>query len=123
MYRWPNCVHDVYMSKKVVTRFREPRYRPTFLRQWRSHRGLTLKQLAEAIGTTHASLSRVERGRQPYSQAMLEAAAERLSIDVASILMRNPEDSEAIWSIWDQAKPGERRMIIDIARTIVKTGT
>jgi transcriptional regulator with XRE-family HTH domain len=111
------------MSKKVVTRFREPPYRPTFLRQWRNHRGLTLKQLAEAIGTTHASLSRVERGRQPYSQAMLEAAAERLSIDVASILMRNPEESEAIWSIWDQAKPGERRMIVDIARTILKTGT
>ena len=123
MYRGRDCVHCVYMSNKVIPRFREPRYRPTFLRQWRKHRGLTLKQLAEAIGTTHASLSRVECGKQPYSQAMMEAAAERLSIDVASILMRNPEDSEAIWSIWDQAKPGERRMIIDIARTIVKTGT
>ncbi len=53
---------------------------------------------------------------------MIEAAAERLSIDVASILMRNPEDPEAIWSIWDQPSRASG-MIIDIARTILKTGT
>jgi transcriptional regulator with XRE-family HTH domain len=115
-------VHHVYMAKKVVTRFK-PKLRPIFLRQWREYRGLTLEQLAESIGATHATLSRIERGKQPYSQAILEALADRLSTDVASLLMRDPADPNAIWSIWDQAKPGERRMIMDIARTIVKTGT
>lgn len=110
------------MAKKVVPRFKQQR-RAIFLRQWRKHRGLTLQQLAESIGTTHPTLSRIETGKQPYSQGILEAAASRLNTDVASLLMRDPTDSDAIWSLWERAKPGERRMIVDIARTIIKTGT
>lgn len=108
------------MVKKVVSRLK--RRQPIFLREWREHRGLTLKQLGEAIGKSHASLSRIETGEQPYSQGILEAAAERLNTDVASLLMRNPTDSDAIWSLWERAKPGERRMIVDIAKTIVEIG-
>lgn len=90
---------------------------------------MTLEQLAERVGVrlgagfTHASLSRIERGLQPYSQPILEAVADELQIDVASLLMRDPSDPEAMWSIWDQAKQGERKIIVDIAKTIVKTGT
>ena len=109
--------------KKVVPRPKRPQYRRTFIRQWREDRDLTLEQLASAIGTTHATLSRIERGLQPYSQALLEAIADRLGIDVANLLMRDPLDPNAMWSIWDQAKPGERRMIVEVAKTIVKTGT
>jgi transcriptional regulator with XRE-family HTH domain len=111
------------MAKKVTPRFRKPQYRRTFIREWRQHRNKTLQQLAEAVGTTHASLSRLERGKQPYSQALLEALAEALQTDVASLLMRDPSDPEAIWSVWDQAKPGVRRQIVEIARTLTKTGT
>lgn len=114
----------MYMApKKVRPRPKAPQYRRTFIRQWREHRGLTLEQLADRVETTHASLSRIERGRQPYSQALLEALAEALQTDPPSLLMRNPQDPEGIWSIWDQAKPGERQMIVDIAKTVVKTGT
>jgi transcriptional regulator with XRE-family HTH domain len=119
----------MYMAKKVTPRFR-PQYRRTFIRQWRKHRGITLEQLSErleainpALGSTHASLSRIENGKQPYSQGLLEAIAEALATDVASLIMRDPSDPEGIWSVWDHAKPGERRMIVDIARTVVKTGT
>jgi transcriptional regulator with XRE-family HTH domain len=127
-------VHPVYMSKKtttrVTTRFKGQRpHKLTFIRQWRESRAMTLEVLAERVGEriggmTHASLSRIERGIQPYSQPILEAIAEELTGgDVASLLMRDPSDPNAIWSIWDQAKPGERQMIVDIAKTIVKTGT
>ena len=34
-----------------------------------------------------------------------------------------PADPEGIWSVWDQAKPGERRQIVEIAKTLIKTGT
>jgi transcriptional regulator with XRE-family HTH domain len=108
------------MTKKVTTRFKT-RQR-IFLREWREHRGLTLKQLGEAIGKTHATLSRIETGELPYSQGILEAAADRLNTDVASLLMRDPTAPEPIWTIWELAKPGERRMIVDIARTIINTG-
>ena len=90
---------------------------------------MTLETLAERVGAkiggmTHASLSRIERGLQPYSQPILEAIADELTNgDVASLLMRDPSDPDALWSIWDQAKPGERRMIVEVAKTITKTGT
>jgi transcriptional regulator with XRE-family HTH domain len=116
----------MYMARKerkVVSRLKGPKFRPTFLRKWRKYRGLTLERLGDSIGMSHASLSRIETGEQPYSQAMLEAVADRLSTDVASLIMRDPTDPDAIWSLWERAKPGERRMILDIARTIVKANT
>lgn len=129
MYRENPALHDVYMVKSRA----RPRFkrilRRTFIRQWREYRELTLEALAERVGErlpdgfTHASLSRIERGLQPYSQPILEALAEELATDPASLLMRDPSDGTGMWSIWDQAKQGERRMIVDIAKTIVKTGT
>jgi transcriptional regulator with XRE-family HTH domain len=90
----------------------------TFLRQWRKARGLTLQALAERVETTHATLSRIERGLQPYSQELLERLADELAEgDVASLLIRDPSDPEGIWTVWDQAKPGERRQIVEIAKT------
>lgn len=124
MYAPKRPVHHPYMVQRVTPRFRrQAQFRPTFLRQWREHRKLTLEQLAERVGTTHATLSRVERGLTPYSQPMLEALAEELMTDPASILMRDPTDPEGIWSVWDQAKPGQRAIIVDLAKTITKTGT
>ncbi len=111
----------MYMARKLPSR--RVQYRRTFIRQWREFRNLTLEQLADRIGTTHASLSRIERGLQPYSQPTLEALAEALMTDAASLLMRDPSDPDGIWSIWEQAKPGERRMIVDLAKTVTKTGT
>ncbi len=120
----PANVHHVYMRKRVPSRFRvEKRHRPTFVREWRQSRGLTLQQLALQIGITHASLSRIERGLQPYSQPLLEAIAEALQTEPAFLLMRNPADPDGIWSVWDRAKPGERRQIVEIAKTLIKTGT
>ena len=118
------------MAKKVVPRFKKrPAYRKTFIREWRQHRGLSLEVMAERVGEkiggmTHASLSRIERGLQPYSQPILEAIADELTGgDVASLLMRNPADPEGIWSIWDQAKPGQKAQIVEVAKTLLKTGT
>ena len=112
----------MYMAGRVRPHFRR-QLRKTFIREWREHRGLTLEQLADRTETTHASLSRIERGRQPYSQALLERIADALMVDPADLLIRNPADPEGIWSVWEQAKPGERRQIVEIAKTLIKTGT
>jgi transcriptional regulator with XRE-family HTH domain len=100
-----------------------PRYRLTFIRQWRHHRGLTLERLADLVGITHASLSRLERGLQPYSQGVLERLADVLETDAASLLIRDPTDPDGIWTVWDQASPSERRQIVEIAKTLIKTST
>lgn len=100
-----------------------PRFRRTYIAQWRDHRNLTQEQLAERLEMTQSHLSMLENGKRGYTQETLEAVAHALQTDVASLLMRDPTDPEAIWSIWDNAKPGERRMIVDIAKTVTKTGT
>lgn len=109
-------------QKRVSTRPRR-KYSRTFLREWRQYRGLTLERLADRVGMTAGNLSQLERGNQGYIQETMEGLAHALQTDVASLLMRDPTDSEALWSIWDQAKPGERQMLVDIAKTVIKTGT
>lgn len=95
----------------------------TFIRQWREYRELTQDQLASRLDMSKAQLSRIETGDQPYSQDFLEACAEALRTDPASLIMRNPEDPDGIWTIWEQAKPGERLQIVAVARALTKTGT
>jgi transcriptional regulator with XRE-family HTH domain len=95
-----------------------------FIAEWRDFRGLTQDMLAERLGTSKASISRIESGKQPYSQPFLEACAEALTTDAASLIMRNPADKEAIWSIWDQAKPGQRKQIVSAAEKVLgRTGS
>src|SRR5690606_25834882 len=100
-------------------------YRPTFLRQWRQYRGKTLVQVAEELHMTHGQLSKIERGRQPYNQELLERLAELYRCDVVDLLIRDPSEPSNIWSIWDQARPGERKQITDVAAALVRgrTGT
>lgn len=97
------------------------KFRRTFIRAWRQHRGLTLEQLAERLEMTASHLSMLERAQRGYTQETLEALAVALQTDAASLLMRNPADPDAIWSIWDEAKPGEKRQITEIAKTLIRT--
>lgn len=131
----PDLVHTVYMRRKISARFKRRQILPTFIKQWREHRGLTQVQLAERVAEylrerdlaksyTYATLGRLENGEIAYTQPVLEALAFALNTDAASLLMRNPADSEALWSIWDQAKTGDRAKIVEIAKTITgRTGT
>jgi transcriptional regulator with XRE-family HTH domain len=110
------------MSQRIGYQAKRIRRR-TFIKQWREHRELTQEDLAERLETSKASISRIEAGQQAYTQDFLEACAEALRTDPASLLMRDPTDDEAVWSLWDKAKVGERQMIEQIVRTVVKTGT
>jgi transcriptional regulator with XRE-family HTH domain len=95
----------------------------TFIREWRKYRGLTLEQLGARIGMTASNLSMLERGQRGYTQPALEAIAEALQTDPASLLMRDPMSPDAIWTLWDQASQAERRQIVEIARALRRTGT
>lgn len=93
-----------------------------FLREWRKHRDKTLEQVAEHLHMTHGSLSKIERGKVPYNQKLLEALADLYMCEPADLIIRDPTDPDGIWSIWDNAKPGERAKIVSIARTILGEG-
>jgi transcriptional regulator with XRE-family HTH domain len=70
--------------------------KPKYIRAWRQKRGHTLADMVgrlEAIGVsiTEASLSRIERGVQPYSQDILEAIAVALDVNDWQLLRDDPE--------------------------------
>jgi transcriptional regulator with XRE-family HTH domain len=112
-----------FLTLKLNGRMKKRQFRRTFIRQWREHRHMTLEQMAGRLDMTASHLSMLERGQRGYTQETLEAIAEALQTDVASLLMRDPSSAEAMWSLWDQALPGQRRVIEDLAKTIIKTKT
>lgn len=94
-----------------------------FIREWRAHRGLTQEQLAERIGINRAYLSKIESGKRRYDQPFMEAAAEVLRCNVADLIVRNPTATESIWSIWDALSPVQRDQLVEIGKTLKRTGT
>lgn len=68
----------------------------TYIRAWRANRGHSLDDMvgrlaAIGVDTTGASLSRIERGIQPYNQDMLEAIAAALDVEAWQLLKDNPD--------------------------------
>jgi transcriptional regulator with XRE-family HTH domain len=120
--------HDHAMPKKARPH-PKPARRPTYIRSWRKHRGLTLAQLADRLATeleveiSEGQLSRIERGETPYSQDILESLAAVLRCEPADLLVRDPAAIDAIWSLWDTLKPVERIQAVEIIKTLRRTGT
>jgi transcriptional regulator with XRE-family HTH domain len=84
---------------------------------------MTLERAGEAVGMSHAQLGRIERGLQPYNQALLEALAELYRTEPASLIMRDPTRDDAIWSLWDEAKEGQRQEIEKYAQFVIRSRT
>lgn len=107
----------------------KPARRPTFIRAWRKHRGLTLGQLADRlkveleVDISEGQLSRIERGETPYSQDILEAVAQVLRCEPADLIMRDPTQPDAIWSLIDTLQPVERAQALAVIEALTRTGT
>lgn len=97
--------------------------RPTYIRQWRKFRHLTQEQLADRVGVTQATIANVERGKRAYTQSLLEALADALMCGPADLLMRDPAQPDAIWSIWDQIPVQDRPQAMRVLRSFKKNGT
>lgn len=93
-------------------------YKKTFIREWRNHRGLTLERLAERLGGfTAGSLSRIERGLQPYNQGLLEALGVALNCEPADLLAKNPASSDyELWTVISALDEPKRRQALKIIR-------
>lgn len=126
-------VHDVYMAKRVVRPVTRPRLRPlyqrTFIRAWREFREMSQEELAEKVaeylleneisekGYTYASIGRMENGRIPYSQPIMEGISKALGVSVAALITTPPPkpgeplppDPETLLRFWEGAKAGRRQ--------------
>ena len=85
-----------------------------YIKEWRLYRGLTQQKLGDRLDTTKANISRIEALKQNYTQDFLEACADALGVDPGTLIMRDPSDRNAPWSLWDQAKPGVRKQAIRV---------
>jgi len=94
-----------------------------YIKQWRKHRGLTQEQLAERVGIDKSYLSKIENGQRRYDQPFLETVAEILQCAPADLIIRDPTDPEGIWSIWETLRPVERAQLVEIGKTLKRTGT
>lgn len=98
----------------------EGQRRRHFIKEWRLHRGLTMDRLADRLDISKATLSRVESGKQPYTQDTLEALADALSCEPADLIMRDPTAPGAIWSLWERASVAQRQQIESVVRALVE---
>jgi transcriptional regulator with XRE-family HTH domain len=94
-----------------------------FIKEWRKFRGLSQAKLAERIGIDPTYVSMIESGKRRYDQPFLEAAAEILNCDVPDLIARDPNDPGGIWGIWRELQPTEQRQVVEIAKTLKRTGT
>jgi transcriptional regulator with XRE-family HTH domain len=79
------------MPHKIGNSLRRRRH---FIREWREFRGLTQEELADAIGTTKTSISRIEALKQGYTQDFLESCADVLGTHAGALLMRRPTEAD-----------------------------
>lgn len=56
------------------------------LRHWRTHRGLTLEQLADAAGTSHQQIMRLERGERRLTLDWMVRLAQPLGVEPRDLL-------------------------------------
>lgn len=98
----------------------------TFLKEWRLYRKFTQERVAERLDIDRTLLSKIENARSPYSQGLLEALAEAYHCSVADLIMRNPLDKDAVWSITDNLRKASqplREQAVRIIDALLKTGT
>lgn len=96
----------------------------TYFKEWRKYRELTLEEAAELAGMTAGNLSAMERRAQGYTQSGLEALAAAYDCTPAMLLEVDPNKGNAIWTLWEKAKPSQRQQLVEIAATLVgKSGS
>jgi transcriptional regulator with XRE-family HTH domain len=115
------------MPKNQVTpipkKRRERRY---FFKEWRKYRGLTQEKLASRVDLSTSSISQLETGKQGFTDGTLEVLADALNCEPGDLLMRNPLDTEAPWSIWDKLSPAQKRQAMRVIHALADepaTGT
>jgi transcriptional regulator with XRE-family HTH domain len=64
--------------------------RPHFIGEWRAAKKKTQTEIARRLGMSEASVSRIEDGKQPYTQDTLEGIADALGEDPWILISQGP---------------------------------
>ena len=105
----------------MPARIAKPKARSkVFIKEWREFRKLTQDDLAEELGSTKTSVSRLERGEQALTIDVLDELARILKTTRLAILSRAPGEDDDVHAAWERAKPADKRRIIEIYTTMKK---
>ncbi|RVQ08887.1 XRE family transcriptional regulator [Sinorhizobium meliloti] len=100
----------------------------TFLKEWREYHNLSQEAAASLLNISRTLLSKIENAKSPYTQQLMENAAVAYGCEVADLIMRNPLDRGAVWSLQEQlntAPPERRQDILTVVEAMLgpRTGT
>lgn len=74
--------------------------------------------------TSHANIQRIEKFEQPYTQEILEAMAEALSVTVSDLLTIDPTKDGEVIDLVNMIKQRDRNTAMKILRALIdETGT
>lgn len=99
-----------------------------FIREWRKKRQLSLRRLADRLEVepggdqlvSHASLSRIETGDQPYSQPILEALSQALNVSKSALLEMDPEKEGEVIDLVRRLNERQRAQAIEYIRFLAQ---
>ena len=97
-----------------------------YFKEWRKHRHYTQEQVVmrleslddEHIPRTAASLSRLENGKQPYTQRIVEALADIYQCEPEHLIGRNPEKAGEVIDLWQRLTDQQRRQALAVIEAL-----
>lgn len=88
------------------------------LRIVRKELGKTQEWLADEVGLTKASISRIEKGEQNWDAAFLRAAAAALGVEPADLLTKREPKHLAVLLAMRGLTPASQQVLADMAETL-----
>jgi transcriptional regulator with XRE-family HTH domain len=110
------------MARKQSTSPTDRRPIPvTYVRAWRTFRGLTIERLAERAELSVATISDIEKGKVDFRGRTLLAIAIALETDPGSLLSRAPNDEE-LWSVFNRLGADDKPRAVALIRALETLG-
>lgn len=93
------------------------------VRELRTERGLTLQQLAEAVGKSKAFISQLENGRRDPGPQTLEALAVYFRVSIPELFDGQDEapDLAELIDVHARLSPSQRDTLLRLARALVNS--
>lgn len=101
------------------------RRRRHFLRDWRDFRDISQEDAADRAEISRSSLSKIESGKVPYNQDLLERLAVIYNCEPDDLIAINPNGWDGPRMAYDALKRAPldiRNRAIDALRAFLKTG-
>ena len=92
---------------------------PTYLREWREHKGINQQKAAAAIGIDQAALSRIESGKVPYSQLHLQELSKLYGVTITDLLIRDPRRPRPGDALAERVRRLESAVEINAIKTLL----